>query len=453
MNDTEREGISSLQLNLSHSLYLLGQKPSSLSSFQRYHQLMEKCASQGQFLSFDHHSEWLSCYEKDAQSLHAKMPLCVFRPHTAAHIASFIQECHQLEIPITTRCGGTGLAGSCVPSKGGVVLLTGHLKQIKEHHKGILRIEPGVTVRQINRHVASEGWYFPLSMATEGVAGMAGCLSSHARSYHQQQQSLLEVIDQVLLVDGQGQIHEVPASMVCGAEGLFGVIIEMKIRLKKRPAQCLDFLCIDSWREMLTKLPILRALQGLVALIWWKERFHLRLEGEDWRIPSAVDYLREHLPGIQRITCSMEQSIQDFLPSQRTFIVISSVFHSHQLPEACAWSSEQAHILGLECLQQADVLAGSLHLILQAKGDSYSFHRKAEQFLVLWANFVDIQKGALTSCHGVGMQMRAYMPPFWTEESQQVWRNLQKAFDPKNLFGRERFFPSVGKSLEKARPI
>jgi FAD/FMN-containing dehydrogenase len=97
----------------------------------------------------------------------------------------------------------------------------------------------------------------------------------------------------------------------------------------------------------------------------------------------------------------------------------------------------------------ADLLAGSLHLILQTKEMPDDFACQMQEFLVLWADFVDRRQGSLASCHGVGMQMRPYMPPFWTEESQRIWRNLQALFDPKSLFGKEHFFPMEGKSLER----
>lgn len=436
-----RDSAHSLQLDHAHSVYLLGQNKSALPAFPSYLQLMERCAKEGDFLSFERHPEWLACYEKDAQWIHSKIPLLVFRPHTVANIAPFLRVCHDLALPITTRCGGTGLAGSCVPSKEGIVLLTGHFKKIKEYDRkrGMLCVEPGVSIRQIKQQVQSEGWHFPLSMATEGVAGIAGCLSSHCRAYHQQQQSILDVIDQVLVVDGQGQIFEAPAPLVCGAEGLWGVIIEIKIKLKKKAAPRLEFLYSGSWQEVLAKLPMLRSLHALTFAAWFQDHFYFGIEGENWRLPSVAAYLAEHLPGIKKIS-AMDLPFQAFLPSQQTFVVTSSVFDSTQLPEACAWSLEQAKSLQLECLQQADVLSGSLHLILQSKEHLYSFHQKIKQFLVLWADFVNRHQGALTSCHGVGMQMRPYMPLFWTEESQSIWQKMQAIFDPKNLFGKERFF-------------
>lgn len=438
----------------SNSIYLLGKKdPFSHPSFQRYHQLIEKCAKEGEFLSFESTSDWLSCYQRDAQIIYNKCPILAFRPHSTHHIPRFLQTCYELDIPVTIRCGGTGLAGGCVPSKESVVILTGHLKQIKEYNieKGKLCIEPGVTVRQINLHVASGGWYFPLLMATDGVAGMAGCLSCNSRGYHQQQQSIFDAVERVLLVDGQGQTLEVPSSLVCGAEGIWGVIIEIEMQLKKRPSHHQEFFYLGTWQDLLSRLPLLRSLHSLVFVIWFQNTFYLGLEGEGWRLQSQAIYLAKHLPGIQSKVIKLP--IKTFLPSHQHFMVISSTFHPNQLPDACCWSLEQAHLLQLECLQQVDLLAGSLHLILQTKENLYIFRQSIEKFLILWANFIDHHQAVLVSCHGIGMQMSPYMTPFWTEESQRTLCNITSTFDPKNLFSRERFFPISGKSLEKAKPV
>lgn len=438
---------------IAKGLFLLGPKQISSSYFQCYDQLMERCAQDGEFLSFKTDAEWLSCYEKDSQQLYSRRPLLVFRPHAIANIPSFIQVCHELEIPVTARCGGTGLAAGCVASKEGVILLTGHFKQIKEYdsQKGTLCVEPGVSIRQIKRHIAADFWHFPLSMATEGVAGIAGCLSSNSRGYHQQGKAVFDGIETVLIVDGQGQILEVTGALVCGAEGLWGIIIELNIKLKKKLTERLDFVYFKSWDDVLSKLPNLRSIQVLTEMTWCKDGFYLGLEGESWRLPVARAYLEKHCPGIKQRGGAAELPLphQSFLPVASSFVVLSSVFHSYQLPEACAWSFNHAQSLGLECLQMADVLAGSLQLILQTKESLNSFQLSVEQFLVAWAGFVDSRQGTLASCHGVGMQMRAFMPPFWSEESQRYWRKLQAIFDPKNLFGRDRFFPEIGKSLER----
>lgn len=436
--------------NTAQSYYLLG-KQSDHSSLNRYSDLIERCMNEGEFLSFTENSDWLSCYAGDAQQIYSKMPLLVFRPHATSNIAPFLRLCCQMNIPVATRCGGTGLSGSCVPCKEGIVLLTGHLNQIKQYdsQKGTVSIEPGVTSRQLNRLITHDGWKFPLSIATEGTAGIAGSLSCHSRGYHQQEQAIYSLIEHVTLVDGKGEQMTVPYSLVCGAEGLWGVIIELNLTLKKQPQQIEQFRYAGSLEDILNQLPALRRLQALTGLIGSNNHVYFQLEGEKWRLPSAVAYLHQCFPGITQEDQTLEIICKKFLPSRRHAVVISSVFQPNQLPVALAWAIKQADILQLESLHMTDVLAGSLHLILQSEESLYLFTKKMEQYLVLWTDFVDSQQGILSTTHGIGMQMRHYMPPFWTEESQSVWRHLQSMFDPQHLFGRERFFPVVGRSIEK----
>ncbi len=444
---------NSFQLDDSHSLYLLGQ-PLSSPLLKRYHSLMNAFAKQGEFLSFDATAEWLSCYQQDAQHLHTKLPLLVFRPFTIASIAPFLRACHEMELAVTSRCGGTGLVGGCVPSKEGILLLTGHFKQIREYNvkDGKVCVEPGVTARQLNQYVEADQWCFPLEMASVGVAGLAGCLSSQARGYHQQQRALFDAIESVTFVDGKGQLLEAPVSLLCGAEGLWGVIIEIKMHLQRKPPDRRKLIYTGSWENIVAKLDILRSIQSLNVVAWLQDKFYLRLEGETWRLDQAVRQLFQSLPGLQVQHVSDNEQISSFfLPTRKPFVVISSSINSLQLSDACQWALKEAMQLQLICRQQADVLAGSLHLILQSEDHPYAFAKKVEQFFVIWTDFIDRQQGFIASCHGIGMQMRPYMTPFWSEETQHQWRKLQLAFDPKELFSKERFFPPFGKSLEKVR--
>lgn len=432
-------------------IFCLGKKtvPSKLN---RYLELIEECQNEGKFLSFDKSIDWLPCYATDGQSLHIQYPILVFRPYTTANIASFIRACYEREIPIATRCGGTGLSGGCLSSTEGVVLLTGHLKRISNYDKniGTLSIEPGVTVKQLNQHVSQGGWYFPLSLATEGVSGIAGCLSVNARGYHQQQQSPYQLIERVTLINGKGEIVEVPSSFVCGAEGLWGIIIEIKMGLKKKSESSQLFRFSGSWNEIISKLSCFQANQAITGIIWNQRAFYFRLEGESWRLSGAMAHLSKSLPKLVRIDDSIEKISHAFIPTHSQFTVIGSQFEIKQLSDASDRANEIAQELQLECIQMADLLAGSLHLIIQtAAEERIIFAKKCEQFLLLWVDYLDKHQGMLSGGHGIGSCFRHYMPPFWTEETQNHWRNIQRIYDPKKLFEKDRFFPVEGKSLEK----
>lgn len=437
-------------MSTSQSVYLLGQQAQQSAFLERYQHLKTQCMHLGEFLSVEDSPEWLSCYERDAQSLQTKWPLLVFRPHTTAHLSPFIHQCHQLKIPVTVRCGGTSLTGGSIASTEGVILLTGHLRRIIHYDplQGTLSIEPGVTLKQLNRHIETDDWIFPLEIATAGVAGLAGCLSTHARGYHQQEKYLFDTIQSVDLVDGKGQLHrQVPSALVCGAEGLWGIIIAMHLKLKQRLFKKLTFVVQESWENMLAHLPALRTLHTLAFVVWSNLHFYIGLEGEEWRLTHATAFLAKCL---KNLTCP-SHSLPLFIATHQPFLMLTTALQTNHLPVAIEWALKQAHELGLECLCQADVLAGSVHFILQAHLEPYEFAQQTQLFLVIWADYVDRYKGKIGSCHGIGRQLAPYMTPFWSEETLLYWQKLQQLFDPSHLLIQDRFFPVVGKSLEKVR--
>lgn len=439
----------------SHSIYLLGQNPSQAShnSLKKHRQLIDALSGHGEFLFYETSPEWLSCYERDAQALHQKLPLLVYRPHQVHDIRPFLQQCYQLGLPVTARCGGTGLAGGCIASSEGVILLTGHLNRIYDYDakKGIISIEPGVTLRQLNRFVERDGWFFPLSMQSEGVAGLSGCLSCQARGYHQQGKFLYDAIQKTICVDGHGKQLEIPSSMLCGAEGLMGVIIEMQVQLTQLPQQCMEFILNAGLETVLAQLPHLRKVQSLSFVCWCEGSLYMGLEGEAWRLPHSAAYLKRLFPDMQSIPSgSFASSKSAFSRTRSPFIVFSSSLHLPDLSEASRHARHLASELQLFVEQQIDVLSGSLQLLLHSDESHYAFTQKIEQFFVLWVDFLDKRKGVLGGCHGIGMQLAPYMIPFWNEETVRILMTLQSAFDPAGLFKRERFFPPAGRSLVRA---
>lgn len=434
----------------SHSLTFLGEKSSS-PLFKNYRELIEECSKCGEFISFDSGNDYLCCYKGDAQPLYSRLPILVFRPHTCSDIAPFIRVCHRRNIPVTVRGGGTGFSGGSVPSKEGVVLLTGHLKGISEYDskEGRVTLEPGVTPRQLNEYVGGDGWHFPLSLPSGGVAGIAGCLGCNSKGYFQQQEPIYDSIIQVKVIDGTGEMVQAAPPLVCGAEGLLGVIVSIELQLNKYPARRALFSYGGSWESVLENLPTLLSLELLKYAVWFNDKFYFQLEGDLWRFQPSISFLAKTLPSIRQESCLIDEISRNFYATNRFSARVGGVFRPDQLPYASAWVDEQAAEVELESSQMVDLVAGSLQILIQSKEDEYSFKTKMERFLVLWADFTIRHQGTLSATHGIGVHLRHYTPPFWSEESQLHWRNLKASFDPKNLFGRDRYFPVVGRSLEK----
>lgn len=434
-------------IGANQSVFLLG-KERPVQFLQRYQQLLDALAGQGEFIDPCHHPEWLACYEQDSQPLHTRLPILVFKPFTVQAIAPFIQACSRLNIPVKVRCGGTSLTGASVAAPESVVLLTGHLRQITFYNKqkGTVVTEPGVTPNQLNDYVSEEGWYFPLEMASNGIAGLAGCLSCRAKGYHQTGRSFYQAVKSITIIDGEGQQRIVPSALICGLEGLLGVIISLEIQLIRRPALQKQISCSLSWQQLLQEWPSLKQYQAIVGLIWQKDQFIFYLEGDPWRVYPAYHYLSSLCP-------VNEISLSPFFPflssGKQPFAFISSACPLAALPQGIKEAEERRKQIGLNCLTWADGWTGALHLVLSSDDSPYEFSKKLEIFFILWIEWLESIKGFILSLHGIGKLLRPYLPAFWGEEDRRFLKSLQSSFDPQGLFEKDHFFPVPGKSVEK----
>ncbi len=429
------------------SIYLLGNGQIS-PLLKRYRSLRDSFADRGEFLSADAEPEWLACYDRDSQHMHTRLPLLIFRPSTIGDIAPFVRACFRESIPVKVRCGGTSLTGASVASPEGVLILTGHLKKKIDYQSwnGKVTLEPGVTPDELNAWVEADGWCFPLEMATNGTAGLAGCLSCHSKGYHQRGRPLFQCIRSVTIVDGKGDVLDVPPQLLCGTEGIFGVIIQLELQLMRRPENRMQAICQLSWESLLIQLPLLHRYQALVGLSWQDNQFIFLLEGEMWRLTPALDYLVKQCQAVV-----VDSPFQSFYPQAgaQQFILISSACLPMTIPEGIQYAEEYAKELELHVLIWADVWSGAIHLRLSSVKDAYYFNRSVAHFFLLWIEWLESVQGFLISAHGIGKLLKPYLPPFIKEEEMRFLRQMQMAFDPFQLFSKDHFFPEMGKSVEQ----
>jgi glycolate oxidase len=75
-------------------------------------------------------------------------PDVVVKPESTAQVSSIMKIANENLIPVTTRGGGTGLCGGCVPTLGGIVLSTERMNKVIEIDKDNLMavVEPGLSL-------------------------------------------------------------------------------------------------------------------------------------------------------------------------------------------------------------------------------------------------------------------------------------------------------------------
>lgn len=124
-------------------------------------------------------------YATDA-SIYQAIPLAVFVPKTAEDIATAISVAAELSVPILARGGGTSQCGQTT----GACLVIDNTKYFRNLldlnlDKGIVEVEPGIVLDQLNGLLKQYGCWFPVDVSTASqatIGGMAGNNSCGSRS-------------------------------------------------------------------------------------------------------------------------------------------------------------------------------------------------------------------------------------------------------------------------------
>lgn len=194
--------------------------------------------------------EDLIVYSYDATSIWAHMPEAVVLPTTADQISRILKLANEEKIPVTARGGGTGLAGSSVPIKGGIVLCTTWMNKIQEINKTNLCaiVEPGVILQNFNVELAKQGLFFPPDPQSFNGCTIGGIVAVNSGGpaclkYGVVKQYVLGL--EVVLATGEivklggvtsknRQGYEL-SMLFTGSEGTLGIITKIVLRLLPEP--------------------------------------------------------------------------------------------------------------------------------------------------------------------------------------------------------------------------
>ena len=104
----------------------------------------------------------LSVYDADGLTILREAPEAVVFPRSTEHVVAALAACRRHGAAVIARGAGTGLAGGCTPSRGGVVLSLARMNRILGVHlrDRMAVVEPGVVNLQLSRAVAAAGHHF-----------------------------------------------------------------------------------------------------------------------------------------------------------------------------------------------------------------------------------------------------------------------------------------------------
>jgi FAD/FMN-containing dehydrogenase len=98
-------------------------------------------------------------------------------PRSEAEVVAVAAQCARWRVPLTVRGGGTGNYGQAVPLEGGVVLDMTAMDQVVALEGGLLTVQPGAKLVDIDAHCRPLGWELRMHPSTKRTATIGGFIA------------------------------------------------------------------------------------------------------------------------------------------------------------------------------------------------------------------------------------------------------------------------------------
>ena len=202
-------------------------------------------------------------YETDGLTAIRELPWAVALPGTEDEVCGVLAVCREHEVPVVPRGAGTGLSGGARPVRNGLVLGLSKLNQILEVDVDncTARVQPGVRNLAISEAVAEHGLYYAPDPSSQLACSIGGNVAENSGGVHCLKYGLTvhNVIGlKVRTIEGDalelgGKGFDYPGydllALLCGSEGMLGVVTEVTVRLLPEAPQKVVLLAAFSTLE------------------------------------------------------------------------------------------------------------------------------------------------------------------------------------------------------------
>jgi D-lactate dehydrogenase (cytochrome) len=397
-------------------------------------------------------------------------------------IQDTVRICAEHRVPVIPFGTGTSLEGHVNAPFGGVCIDLRDMNRVLAVHAEDLDcvIEPGITRKQLNEHLRDQGLFFPLDPGADAsLGGMAATRASgtNAVRYGTMKDNVIAL--KAVLPNGEiirtAQRAKKSAAgydltrLFVGAEGTFGVIAELTLKLQGIPEAISSAVCPFPSVDAACRATILTIQSGIpVARIELMDELQVRASNAYSKL-TLVDtptlFLEFH-----GSAASVAEQAERFGEIAEEFGGGPSQWTTKTEERTKLWQArhDAYHaVVGLrpgtrplatdvcvpisrlaECVAgtQADIAEmqlvapivghvgdGNFHVSLLIDIDDAAEIRRAEQFLERLANRALALEGTCTGEHGVGQGKMKYLAKELGEPALATMRAIKQAIDPLNI--------------------
>jgi glycolate oxidase len=443
----------------------------------------------------------MRAYECDGLSAYRKTPGLVVLPQNIEQVQAVLRLCHQFEVPVVPRGAGTGLSGGALPHEQGVLLGLSRLNRIIEIDplNRCAVVQPGVRNLALSEAAKPYGFYYAPDPSSQIACTIGGNVAENSGGVHCLKYGLtVHNVIGLKIVTMQGEILDIGGkaldapgydllAVLCGSEGLLGVVIEVTVRLLPLPERAQVVLAafddvalageavgrilsagiIPAGMEMMDNLAI-RAAEDFVHagyLVDAAAILLVELDGENREVSEQIFQVRELLLNIGAIevhTARDEAERLLFWKGRKAafpavgrmapdYYCMDGTIPRRRLPEVLKRIAELSEQYDLPVANVFHAGDGNLHPLILYDANHPGELARTEELGAKILQLCIAVGGTITGEHGVGIEKIDQMcVQFGTEELVQ-FHALRKAFDPSGLLNPGKAVPTLHRCAEFGR--
>lgn len=440
----------------------------------------------------------LVAYASDALTSYEVRPLAVVLAETQEEVIQTVLVCNKHRVPFVARGSGTSLSGGSLPVADGIVIALNRLDRIirLDPEKRIAIVECGVVNIDVSLAAAPYGLYYAPDPSSQPICTIGGNLAfnsggAHCLKYGMTSNHILGI--KAVLPDGEvvtlgGESLEFVGADTVGAyvgsEGLFGIALEITLRLLPKPETYRTILAAYHSLEAAGKAVSMVIAAGLLPgaieimdnlAIQAAEKavqagypldaaglLIVELDGEasvvEKEFNSLIEVIEESAPYDVRIAESDEQRMLIWKGRKSAFsavgrlsqdyLVQDGVVPRSQLSQALHQIEELGKKYGIRVANVFHAGDGNLHPLILFDGRDPENHQKAE---IVAGEILEMcigRGGTITGEHGIGVEKLKYVTKMFTTADIHAMQAIRKQIDPYGLSNPGKMLPESEKTAE-----
>ncbi|HUE84542.1 MAG TPA: FAD-linked oxidase C-terminal domain-containing protein [Vicinamibacterales bacterium] len=442
------------------------------------------------------HAGALAPYESDGLTTFRGRPRAVVLAQTQDEVVETVRRCHDAGVPFMARGSGTSLSGGAVPVDDGIVIALNRLNRVVRVDPAarVAVVEPGVVNLDVTAAAAPHGLYYAPDPSSQSICTIGGNVAFNSGGAHCFRHGMtanhvlgIKAVlpdGAVVQLGGDTVEHVGPdlVGMFVGSEGLFGIALEITLRLVPRPESYQTLLAaysslqdagdavsriiaeglLPGAMEIMDRLAIDAAEAavdagyppGAAAILI------VELEGDAAEVDAEFDRLRAIIQASGATAVRVASDAADrariwkgrkcaFSAVGRIspdFIVQDGVVPRTRLGEALSRIEQLSASHGVRVANVFHAGDGNLHPLILFDGREAGALERAEGLAADILRLCIELGGSITGEHGVGLEKRGFLGEMYAEDDVAFMRRLHAAIDPRDLANRGKMLGAASAS-------